>query len=98
MKKKNEYASCFGDLDTVFPMGEDELRHTPPSCFSCQDKTECLRYALKQRSGIRVKEELVDRAYTSGRVSFLQRWAQRKAFHNKRIKMRKSECNKEEGV
>lgn len=93
--KKDEQAPCFGNLDIVFPLGEDGLRHTPPSCFSCRDKTECLRAALKQRAGLQVKEEMVDRAYASGRLSFLQRWAQRKAFFNKRIKMRKSECKKE---
>ena len=78
-------------LDVVFPMGTDNLRHTPDTCMACVRKTECLRTAVQQSEGLRVAEEGVDRAYQSQNISFLERWSKKKTIHRKR---RQSKCNK----
>ncbi len=82
---------CFGVLEVVFPIGEDGLRHSPDACMTCADKTECLRTAVAQADGLRVKEESVDRAYQARRISFLQRWSRKKSIDRQR---RQSKCNK----
>jgi hypothetical protein len=83
-EKEKEYPYCFGKLDTVFPLGEDGLRHTPESCMVCFCKTECLRTVLKGPEGIKVEEERVKRAYGSGTISFIERWSRKKALERKR--------------
>ncbi|PID40610.1 MAG: hypothetical protein CR984_02310 [Proteobacteria bacterium] len=75
---------CFGDLETVFPMGDDDLRHTPEACMICRYKTECLRNAMTTKAGITVHEELVDRAYSSGVVGFLERWSRKKTLSQRK--------------
>ena len=70
--------SCFGVLEIVFPMGEDGLRHSPESCIICVHKTQCLRSAIENPDGLKVKEEIVDRAYESKTIGFWQRWSRRK--------------------
>ncbi len=75
---KDKRPSCFGILDTVFPQGEDGLRHSPETCLLCTHKTKCLRSAMKGNSGLKVKEERVDRVYESGNMTFLERWSQKK--------------------
>lgn len=83
----NEYPACFGKLEQVFPMGPDGLRHSPESCFFCHYKTECLRTALAdENQGLKVHEEMVDRAYDSGMMGFFQRWSKRKALKQKQGK------------
>jgi len=84
MNDNTEYPSCFGDLDIVFPMGENELRHTPESCMACFYKTKCLREAMAGKSGLRVREEKVDRAYASGMIGFIERWSNRKDLHRRK--------------
>ena len=69
---------CFGVLKIVFPMGDDGLRHSPESCMICVNKTECLRSAIENPDGLKVKEEIVDRAYESKTIGFWQRWSRRK--------------------
>jgi len=83
-EKEKEYPYCFGKLDTVFPLGEDGLRHTPESCMVCFCKTECLRTVLKGPEGIKVEEERVKRAYGSGTISFIERWSRKKALKRKK--------------
>ena len=80
---------CFGDLETVFPLCDDGLRETPPSCMRCEHKTECLRTAIGKASGYAVREEMVDRAYRGGVIGFLQRWSQKKNIY--RLKTKNSE-------
>ena len=82
---------CYAQVDTVFPMGKDGLRHTPDTCLACQDKTECLRAAMEKSSGLQVKEEKVDRAYAAGVISFLERWSQKKDLNRKIKRMKKDE-------
>ena len=79
---------CFGDLDIVFPLQVDGLRVTPEDCLCCVRKTECLRAAMANRNGLRVREEMLDRAYRGGMIGFFQRWSQKKNIH--RLKTDKS--------
>lgn len=83
---KENYPSCFGDLEIVFPKGEDGLRTPPEECFSCPHKTECLRTAMKGNRGLKAQDEFVDRSYESGMIGFLERWSKKKAIHRKRVK------------
>ncbi len=76
-----EKCSCFGQMEKVFPMGDDGLRHTPESCMACPEKTPCLRAAINGPDGPKVQEEKVDRSYRSGRMGFFERWAKKKALH-----------------
>ena len=75
---QNKYPPCFGDLEIVFPEGEEGLRHTPESCMICCYKTQCLRKAMAEKGGITVREEMVDRAYASGMLGFFERWSRKK--------------------
>jgi len=85
-EKEKKYPACYGNLDKVFPMGKDGLRHTPEDCFACLHKTECLRMALRGTDGLKVREEHIDRAYDSGMISFLERWSKRKDLYRRRKK------------
>ena len=76
MNKK--YPECFGDLKTVFPIGENGLRETPESCMACEFKTQCLRSAMMGITGMKYREEIVDRAYESKMIGFFQRWSKKK--------------------
>ena len=75
-----EHPACYGRLDQVFPKGEDGLRHSPESCLVCFYKTECLRTALEGRDGLAAREEINDRAYASGTITFFQRWSRKKSL------------------
>ncbi len=83
---ENDKPECFGDLEKVFPMSEDGLRHSPETCMACEEKTQCLKTAISGKNQVVVEEEKLDRGYRSGRVSFLERWSQKKALHNRRMK------------
>jgi hypothetical protein len=101
MSREKEYPYCFGKLENVFPMGQDGLRHTPESCMVCLYKTECLRRAVRASGGLKLKEEQVDRAYSSGTISFFERWSKKKELHRqskerKAPKARGPEMNSEE--
>ncbi|OQX25617.1 MAG: hypothetical protein BWK80_14705 [Desulfobacteraceae bacterium IS3] len=80
---KEEYPYCFGKLEIVFPEGDNGLRNTPESCFPCHYKTECLKTAMKKEGGLKVQEEITDRAYQSGMIGFLQRWSRKKDLQRK---------------
>ena len=90
-EREKSLPECFADLDKVFPMGEDGLRHTPEACMACPEKTPCLRAGMQAAGGDRVREEIVDRAYDSGVIGFFQRWSKKKKFYNKRNRNTKSE-------
>lgn len=72
------WPDCFGDLATVFPERENGFRESPPICFDCPHKTACLRAAMEQLAGLKVREEQIDRAYDTGVIGFLRRWSQKK--------------------
>jgi len=81
MAKKNvdkKIPACFGKLETVFPKGKNGLRNTPEICLACRHKTECLRSAIDGVGGLKIREEFVDRAYTSGTMGFMERWSKKK--------------------
>ncbi len=84
-----KYPSCFGDLNIVFPMGENNLRNTPESCMVCLYKTNCLKTAMAGKAGLQVEEEKVDRAYASGMIGFIDRWSNRKELQHRKKKMKK---------
>ena len=95
--RKPEDPYCFGKLNTVFPLGDDGLRHTPESCMVCRYKTECLRDALNKSDGIQVREEKLDRAYSAGMVGFFERWSRKKELHRQKKLLKKpAEGEKEE--
>ena len=83
-QKKKQVPNCFAKLDIVFPMGKDGLRNTPTTCLACHHKTECLRRAIQSRDGLKVREEQVDRAYSSGMIGFLERWSRKKAIDRRK--------------
>lgn len=73
--------ACHGDLKTVFPMGTDGLRHTPPDCMACEHKTACLRQAVTYPTGRTVQEESIKRAYNAGMIGFVERWSRKKKLN-----------------
>jgi hypothetical protein len=73
-----KYPDCFGQLDIVFPKGRHGLRNTPQTCMSCSHKTECMRSAMQGAGGLKVREEMLDRAYRSGTIGFFERWSKMK--------------------
>ena len=87
-EKEKEHPYCFGNLDTVFPLGDDGLRHSPESCMVCFCKTECLKAAVAGEQGIKVKKEQIKRAHSSGTISFVERWSRKKALESKKKKRR----------
>ena len=78
-----QYPVCFGRLDIVFPKGTDGLRNTPEGCMGCFHKVACLRSAIAGPEGLKVQEEKIDRAYTSGMITFFERWSKKKDFKRK---------------
>lgn len=75
---------CYGNIENVFPLGADGLRHTPESCMVCRVKTECLRTAMQGEEGATVEMERIDRAYEAGMIGFVSRWSRRKALKRKK--------------
>ena len=74
MEKKN----CFGVLENVFPVGETGLREIEPECFECPHKVPCLKEAMATKEGLKMREELVDRAADRGLMGRFQRWYRKK--------------------
>jgi len=86
---KNENPECFGELNAVFPKGDDGLRHSPEFCMPCPVKTRCLRAAMAGSDGLSAREEFTDRAYKSGRIGFMERWLRKKEFSRKARRAKK---------
>ena len=86
--------NCFGKLETVFPKGKNGLRITPEACLLCDCKTECLRSAIDGVGGLKVREEFIDRAYSSGTMGFLERWSKKKDIKRKIQKKLKKRIDK----
>ena len=85
-EKTTKNPECFGNLQKVFPMGKDGLRHTPADCLACLQKTQCLRSAIQSKDGLSVKEEHLDRAYNSGMIGFFERWSKKKRLSSQKKK------------
>jgi hypothetical protein len=91
-----EYPHCYAVLDKVFPMGNNGLRQTPERCMVCLYKVECLRAAMGKSDGFKVKEEMIDRAYSSGIIGFFERWSKKKDLQRRSLKTKeKTEVKKE---
>lgn len=69
---------CFGILDRVFPVGGSGLREVTPGCFQCDDKTECLKAALRTLEGLGFREDLLKKRSTSGFIGLIKRWSEKK--------------------
>jgi hypothetical protein len=96
-EEKQSCPVCFGNLEIVFPEADHGLRASPETCMACPQKTECLRTAMQGKSGIHVREEVVDRAYTSGSMGFMERWSKKKEL-SRRLKVQaKREKNIKKG-
>lgn len=79
-----ERPDCFGDLETVFPLGENELRQSPESCLTCPHKTDCLRRALGTEAGAAVERGGAAGANPSSRLfKGLRRWSHLKAARDR---------------
>lgn len=50
---------------------------------ACPFKTDCLRLALEAEEGLVIQEEVVDRAYHAGLLTFMQRWSRKKRLRTK---------------
>ena len=83
---ENNRPECFGDIEQVFPLAEDGLRHSPEKCLACDEKTVCLKTAIAGKNRVQFEEEKLDRAYKAGNVSFLQRWSKKKTLHKRKEK------------
>lgn len=98
MKSDNrDHPACFGILEQVFPKCRDGLRQTPERCATCSHKVACLREALSGPDGNRVHEEVIDRAYRSGVISFFERWSKKKYFRDKLKKRTDKTIHKQKG-
>ena len=75
---------CFGDLGTVFPMGEDGLRESPARCMDCPCKTICLKRALAGDGGRVEATERLKRHHEGGSIGFAGRWSRKKALERTR--------------
>lgn len=85
-KNRDDLPACFGILDEVFPKSANGLRESPERCQACHSKVDCLREAVSGSAGAKVREEVIDRAYHAGAISFLERWSKKKYFQGKRVK------------
>jgi hypothetical protein len=74
---------CFGQLEIVFPMGEEGIRTTPPKCMKCSLVKSCIQAAMRSAEGLRLEEERVDRAYEYGLIGRLDCWSKKKLIHQK---------------
>jgi hypothetical protein len=84
MNTKNKYPTCYGDIETVFPLHQNGLRETPTACLNCRHKTACLRSGMTGVEGLKVRQEFVDRAYSSGRITFWERWSRKKIIERRK--------------
>ena len=69
---------CFGQLEKVFPVGEEGLRMSPPECMKCPHATPCLQAAMARPEGLKLQEERVDQAYERGLIGKIERWSRKK--------------------
>ena len=77
----SNHPSCFGDIETVFPLGRDGLRRAPEECMQCGARTDCLRTAMAGPKALEVREEMLERAHRGGLIGTLQRWSRKKVIH-----------------
>jgi hypothetical protein len=76
--ERTDPLECFGQLDTVFPVGEEGIRTSPPECMKCPHAKSCLQTAMHSPEGLNLQEEKVDRAYEYGLIGKVERWSKKK--------------------
>lgn len=77
--------NCFGDLETVFPLGREGLREISARCWDCIERVECLRLAVsKGEMADLLKEEVAVRHDPDGLAGSIRRWSRRKAAAEKK--------------
>ena len=76
--KQTDPPECFGQLETVFPMGEEGIRTSPPECMKCPFAKSCLQAVMRGPEGLRLQEKRVDQAYECGLIGKLDRWSKKK--------------------
>ncbi len=76
--ERTDPLECFGQLDTVFPIGDEEIRTSPPECMKCPHVKSCLQAAMHSPEGLNLQEEKVDRAYEYGLIGKVERWSKKK--------------------
>lgn len=69
---------CFGVLDRVFPVGESGLREVTAGCHQCPERIPCLKSAVSSSEGLRMREEMLDRAEKAGLLGRIERWSRKK--------------------
>ena len=69
---------CFGILDKVFPMVDQDLRQIAPACFDCTDRIGCLKSALDTEKGLEFRANVMDRFPATGLAGRLRRWSDKK--------------------
>ncbi len=69
---------CFGQLDKVFPVGDEGLREVPSTCFDCAEKTPCMKAALASKEGLAFRGEILGRTDAKGLLGRLRRWSRKK--------------------
>ena len=69
---------CFGILENVFPVSKNGLREIKPACSKCAARVSCLKQALATKEGLKMREEIFDRASQGGLMSRFQRWSRKK--------------------
>jgi hypothetical protein len=74
---------CFGDLEKVFPLGEDGFRTSPPECMKCSLVKPCIQAAMRGVEGLKEEEKRVDRAYSCGLIGTFERWSKKKLIRRK---------------
>ena len=62
-------------------MGQSGLREIVPNCFECPDRVACLKNAIATSEGLKMREEILERAVPRGFVNRLQRWSRKKELH-----------------
>lgn len=73
--------TCFGIIDNVFPLGEEELRSIRPACFQCEHLTRCLKTAADSPDGRAMRADRMEAmrdAAGGGLRGFFHRWAELK--------------------
>ena len=84
--KNTARPDCYGELDKVFPMGEDMLRSVSEACQACPSVHNCLKAAINTPEGLEMRasrmEEYGEKAPSSGGgvAGFFKRWSELKSL------------------
>lgn len=94
---ETDLPECFGELETVFPVGEGGLRTSPPECMRCPHARFCLQTAIRGPEGLKLQEEKIDQAYRFGLIGKLERWSRKKLLRQEMASMASKRKEKRPG-